>query len=73
VGGGGAPGLELASAAVSLPAALAAPLRAGTAVRRGSMPAVVGRMEDGRLLLDLRAVDPEDDQVLQAAVIAAAG
>jgi L-seryl-tRNA(Ser) seleniumtransferase len=73
VGGGGAPGLELASAAVSLPAALAAPLRAGTAVRRGSMPAVVGRMEDGRLLLDLRAVDPEDDQVLRAAVIAAAG
>jgi hypothetical protein len=30
-------------------------------------------MEDGRLLLDLRAVDPEDDQVLRAAVIAAAG
>jgi L-seryl-tRNA(Ser) seleniumtransferase len=73
VGGGGAPGLELASAAVSLPAALAVPLRAGTAVRRGRMPAVIGRMEDGRLLLDLRAVDPEDDQVLQAAVIAAAG
>jgi L-seryl-tRNA(Ser) seleniumtransferase len=36
------------------------------------MPAVVGRMEDGRLLLDLRAVDPSDDGLLQAAVIAAA-
>jgi L-seryl-tRNA(Ser) seleniumtransferase len=73
VGGGGAPGQELASAAVSLPAELAGPLRAGVAVRRGSMPAVVGRMEDGRLLLDLRGVDPEDDKLLLAAVQAAAG
>jgi len=72
VGGGGAPGQELGSAAVSLPGDLAGPLRAGTAVRRGTMPAVVGRMEDGRLLLDLRAVDPSDDGLLQAAVIAAA-
>jgi L-seryl-tRNA(Ser) seleniumtransferase len=73
VGGGGAPGLELASAAISLPADLAPPLRAGEYVRRGSMPAVVGRIENGRLLLDLRAVDPADDELLQAAVIAAAG
>jgi L-seryl-tRNA(Ser) seleniumtransferase len=73
VGGGGAPGLGLASAAISLPAELAAPLRAGEAVRRGSMPAVVGRVADSRLLLDLRAVDPADDKLLQAAVIAAAG
>jgi len=58
---------------VSLPADLAAPLRAGQAVRRGSMPAVVGRMEEGRLLLDLRAVDPGDDDLLEAAVLAAAG
>jgi L-seryl-tRNA(Ser) seleniumtransferase len=72
VGGGGAPGHDVASAAVSVPGELAAALRAGTAVRRGSMPAVVGRMEDGRLLLDLRAVDPADDDLLQAAVIAAA-
>jgi L-seryl-tRNA(Ser) seleniumtransferase len=72
VGGGGAPGLELASAAVSLPAELAGPLRAGQPVRRGSMPAVVGRLDEGRLLLDLRAVDPADDDLLRAAVIAAA-
>jgi L-seryl-tRNA(Ser) seleniumtransferase len=73
VGGGGAPGVALASAAVSLPAELALPLRAGDAVRRGGMPAVVGRVDDGRLLLDLRAVAPEDDELLSAAVIAAAG
>ena len=73
VGGGGAPGQRLASAAVSLPAELSAPLRCGAAVRNGSVPAVVGRIEDGRLLLDLRAVAPADDELLIAAVMAAAG
>jgi L-seryl-tRNA(Ser) seleniumtransferase len=73
VGGGGAPGLDLASAAISLPAELAEPLRVGKSVRRGALPAVVGRLEEGRLLLDLRAVDPADDDLLRAAVIAAAG
>ena len=72
VGGGGAPGVALPSAAVSLPAEMAAPLRAGDAVRTGEMPAVVGRVDDGRLLLDLRAVLPADDELLTAAVIAAA-
>jgi L-seryl-tRNA(Ser) seleniumtransferase len=60
VGGGGAPGVELASAAVSLPAEFAEPLRI-----RG----VVGRLEAGRLLLDLRAVDPGDDAALCEAVL----
>ncbi len=72
VGGGGAPGVSLPSAAVSLPAELAAELRSGLAVRRGAMPAVVGRIEDGRLLLDLRAISPADDQRLTAAVRSAA-
>ncbi len=73
VGGGGAPGQRLPSAAVSLPADLAVALRSGTAVRNGSVPAVVGRIEDGRLLLDLRAVAPADDELLIAAIMAAAG
>ena len=47
--------MELPSAAVSLPESYAAPLRTGT-------PAVVGRLEDGRCLLDLRTVAPEDDE-----------
>jgi L-seryl-tRNA(Ser) seleniumtransferase len=71
VGGGGAPGVSLPSAAVSLPEHLAAALRSGTAVRRGLAPAVVGRIEAGRLLLDLRAVAPADDDRLAAAVLAA--
>ena len=62
----------LASAAVSLPTGLAVELRAGPAVRRGALPAVVGRIEAGRLLLDLRAVAPADDELLVAAVMAAA-
>jgi L-seryl-tRNA(Ser) seleniumtransferase len=72
VGGGGAPGTDLPSASVSLPTELAVALRASGAVRRGALPAVVGRIEAGRLLLDLRAVAPGDDELLVAAVVAAA-
>jgi L-seryl-tRNA(Ser) seleniumtransferase len=72
VGGGGAPGVPLPSAAVSLPAGLAAPLRHGPPVRSGQVPAVAGRTEGGRLLLDLRAVPPGQDDLLAAAVLAAA-
>jgi L-seryl-tRNA(Ser) seleniumtransferase len=72
VGGGGAPGVALPSAAVSLPESLAVALRNGEPVRQGAMPAVVGRISDGRLLLDLRGVAPADDAALCAAVLAAA-
>jgi L-seryl-tRNA(Ser) seleniumtransferase len=61
VGGGGAPGVSLASAAVALPAHVT------EALRRGD-PAVMGRIEHDRLLLDLAAVDPSDDQMLTRAV-----
>ncbi|RBM19455.1 L-seryl-tRNA(Sec) selenium transferase [Streptomyces sp. PT12] len=64
VGGGGAPEAVLPSAAVALPAGLAAPLRAGR-------PALVGRLHADRLLLDLRTVPEEDDGALLAAVLAA--
>ena len=72
VGGGGAPGVTLPSAAIALDSDLALPLRDGPAVRRGQVPAVVGRMERGRLLLDLRSVDPADDDTLVCAILAAA-
>ncbi len=71
VGGGGAPGVTLPSAAVSLPERLAGPLRSSDAVRSGRACAVIGRTEDGRLLLDLRAVPAQDDDTLAAAVMAA--
>jgi L-seryl-tRNA(Ser) seleniumtransferase len=66
VGGGGAPELELPSWALSLPPEYAAPLRAGA-------PPVVGRVEHGRLLLDLRCVPADRDAAVVAAVTAAAG
>jgi L-seryl-tRNA(Ser) seleniumtransferase len=71
VGGGGAPGVPLPSAAVSLPEGLAALLRAGEAVRRGDTRAVVGRVASGRLLLDLRAVAAQEDDLVVEAIIAA--
>ncbi|GAA2254010.1 L-seryl-tRNA(Sec) selenium transferase [Actinomadura luteofluorescens] len=63
VGGGGAPGVVLPSAAVSVPEPYAARLRRGT-------PAVMGRVEDGRCLLDLRSVPPDQDGALAGAVLA---
>ncbi|MER6817093.1 L-seryl-tRNA(Sec) selenium transferase [Spirillospora sp. NPDC000708] len=64
VGGGGAPGVVLPSAAVSLPEPYAARLRRGS-------PAVMGRVEDGRCLLDLRAVPPGQDEAVARAVVSA--
>ncbi|ANY07931.1 L-seryl-tRNA(Sec) selenium transferase [Pseudonocardia sp. HH130630-07] len=65
VGGGGAPGVDLASAAVALPERYAVALRAGD-------PPVLGRVADGHCLLDLRALAPADDDVLVRAVRAVA-
>jgi L-seryl-tRNA(Ser) seleniumtransferase len=65
VGGGSLPGETLPSCAVAVdpasPDRLLARLRAGT-------PAVVGRIEDGVVLLDLRTVDPADDEALAGAL-----
>ena len=65
--------MPLPSAAVSVPEALTGPLRTGPAVQAGQVPAVVGRVEGGRLLLDLLAVAPADDGTLTLAILAAAG
>ncbi len=65
VGGGGAPGRVLPGAAVRLPEDLAAAVRTGD-------PAVLGRVERGHLLLDLRCVPADRDDELFAAVLAAA-
>ncbi len=76
VGGGSLPGETLPSWAVALqPAtgsgadALAQRLRVGNAA--DTVPGVFGRIEEGRLLLDLRTVLPEDGAELSDAVISA--
>ena len=66
VGGGGAPGVEIPSAAVALPASLARPLRLGE-------PPVVGYVTRDRLLLDLLTVPESQDVLLAEAVRRAAG
>jgi L-seryl-tRNA(Ser) seleniumtransferase len=63
VGGGGAPGVVLDSTAVSLPERYATLLRA-------AHPPVLGRLERGRCLLDLRAVPAEQDTAVRDAVLA---
>ncbi|MCG5442662.1 L-seryl-tRNA(Sec) selenium transferase [Micromonospora sp. NIE79] len=66
VGGGGAPGVELGSWALSLPERYAAPLRVGD-------PPVLGRVVRGRLLLDLRCVPAAADEAIRAAVLRVPG
>ncbi|AVT35189.1 L-seryl-tRNA(Sec) selenium transferase [Plantactinospora sp. BB1] len=61
VGGGGAPEVTLDSWALALPEEYAEPLRLGD-------PPVVGRLERGRLLLDLRCVPVDRDEAVRAAV-----
>ena len=62
VGGGGAPEHPLPGVAVSLPVAFAELLRLG------ARP-VVGYVEDGRTLLNLRSLLPTDDDALTEAVL----
>ncbi len=69
VGGGSTPGETLPSFAVALVADEPDPLH--NALRRGE-PAVVGRIADGRLLLDLRTVLPEEDALLPEVIAIAA-
>jgi L-seryl-tRNA(Ser) seleniumtransferase len=64
VGGGALPLLELPGPAIALPEALAEPLRRGD-------PPLLGRIEDGRLLLDPRTL-AEDELEAAAAAVAAA-
>jgi L-seryl-tRNA(Ser) seleniumtransferase len=70
VGGGSLPQARIASLAIALPSArpdlLAAALRCQT-------PAIVARVEQGRLLFDLRTIAPAEDAIVIAAVARAAG
>jgi L-seryl-tRNA(Ser) seleniumtransferase len=69
VGAGAFPTASLPSAAIALEGDAE---RWGAALRSGET-AVVGRVQEGRLLLDLRTVPDEDVPALVAAVVAAGG
>jgi L-seryl-tRNA(Ser) seleniumtransferase len=64
VGGGSLPGHRLPSWAVAVTADELTSL--ARALRRGAVP-VYGRIEKGRLLLDLRAVDEDEEPLIAAA------
>ena len=72
VGGGSLPAQAMASVAVAIytdglsDAQLSERLRTGT-------PAVLARVQDGQLLLDMRTVLPSQEKDLIAAVLAVAG
>jgi L-seryl-tRNA(Ser) seleniumtransferase len=68
VGGGSLPGEMLESVGL----VIAGPGAADLAARlRGGHPAVVGRVEHGAVLLDLRTIDPADDGALADAIVRA--
>ena len=68
VGGGAFPGARIPSAAIALD--VESPEALEQALRAGRVP-VVGRIAEGRVLLDLRAVGPELDDELVAAIVEA--
>jgi L-seryl-tRNA(Ser) seleniumtransferase len=63
VGGGAFPGARIPSAAVTLD--VASPERLEAQLRAGTVP-VIGRIAEGRVVLDLRGVSPELDDELGA-------
>jgi L-seryl-tRNA(Ser) seleniumtransferase len=71
IGGGSLPGDTLPSVAVVVPTVGGSAARMAKRLRQGEPP-VVGRIEDDRLLLDLRTIDPADDDELVAALRATA-
>jgi L-seryl-tRNA(Ser) seleniumtransferase len=70
VGGGSLPGETLPSVGLAVRAPSAD--RALAALRRGNPP-VIGRIEDGRVVLDMRTVEPDRDGDLATAVEGALG
>jgi L-seryl-tRNA(Ser) seleniumtransferase len=68
VGGGSVPGRTLPTALVAVehpdPERLAAALRAGD-------PPIVGRIQDDVFVMDVRTIDPTDDDTVAAALAAA--
>lgn len=64
VGGGGAPGVTLSSAAVTLPERYAKSLRTGD-------PPVLAHVAQSRCRIDLFAIAERDDEILRTAVLAA--
>ena len=68
IGGGSAPGSQLPTRLV----ALTLPAARLDAALRTARPPVIARIEDGRVVIDLRTVAPEDDERLPGLIAGAA-
>jgi L-seryl-tRNA(Ser) seleniumtransferase len=72
IGGGSLPGQSLPGVALVIPGGGEIDTLARRLRTEPEMP-VYGRIEDGRLLLELRTIAPEDDEVLAASILAVFG
>jgi L-seryl-tRNA(Ser) seleniumtransferase len=63
VGGGSAPGVELPTWLVGIERTGSPPDALEAALRRANPP-IVARIQDDRVVLDLRTVTPEQDEVI---------
>src|SRR5688500_16328063 len=63
IGGGSAPDVELPTRLIAITHATLSPAALESALRASSTP-VIGRIQDGKVLLDLRTVAPDEDAVL---------
>lgn len=70
IGGGALPGQTMPSFALSLGGDPVAPVELARRLRAGQ-PRVFARIAEGKVLLDLRTILPEDDEPLAEAVLAA--
>ncbi len=71
IGGGSTPGVTLPSRALAVEVAGRSPDELAAGLRAGAPP-VIGRIADQRLLLDLRSVDPREDDDLAEVIAGAA-
>jgi len=68
VGGGAAPTVEVPTALLAVTHTVLGPERLAAALRAGAPP-VVARVADGRLVLDLRTVRPEEEEALLSSLV----
>ncbi len=73
VGGGALPGQTLPSVGISIDATGESGVDSGAKRLRTGRPGVIPRVIDGRLIVDLRTVLPEDDDLLVGAISSAFG
>ncbi len=70
IGGGSAPGSALPTRLIALKPDRA-PAAAVEAALRRAAPPVIARIEDGRVVLDLRTILPGQDELLATLVVSA--